>query len=209
MDLLKQFREHKICAILRGVPAEQTLEYGKALYRGGIRLFEVAANSEYACEQIGMLRGLFGDSAWVGAGTVITEERCRRAKEAGAQFFLTPSVSDPVFAFCRESGIPLLPGVMTPSDVALCLSWGYHVMKLFPAGAMPANYIKQLKGPFDNTEYVAVGGVSPENVTDFLARGYIGAGIGSNLVPAGLVEEGRWEEIEAVVTEMTEGLKKV
>ena len=71
---------------------------------------------------------------------------------------------------------------------------------------MPKGYIRQLKGPFDNTEYVAVGGVSPENVSEFFAQGYIGAGIGSSLVPAKLLAEERWDEIEASIKKMMGGL---
>ncbi len=206
IDLQKQFREYKICAIFRGVPLQKTLDYGRALYNGGIRMFEVATNSADAYEQIRILRKSLGEDALIGAGTVITGERCRLAFEAGAGFFLTPSVSENVFAFCVAHGIGLLPGVMTPSDVAFSLSHGCQMMKLFPAGAMPKGYIRQLKGPFDDTEYVAVGGVSPENVSEFFAQGYIGAGIGSSLVPAKLLAEERWDEIEASIKKMMGGL---
>ena len=62
------------------------------------------------------------------------------------------------------------------SDVAMCVNHGYHTMKLFPAGDMPMSYIKSLKGPFDDTEYVAIGGVSADNIEEFFRRGYLGAG---------------------------------
>lgn len=190
------FKQYRICAILRNIPSDQLPDYGEALYQGGIRLFEVALNSESAREQIHMLRRKFGDRAWVGAGTVTTKERCLMAREAGAQFFLTPSVSKYTLEFCRENHILLLPGVMTPSDVASCLEYGYHVLKLFPAGAFPFTYIKNLKGPFDHTEYVAVGGVSLQNVGKYLEAGYIGAGIGNNLVPAEYIRDRQWEKVE-------------
>lgn len=190
------FMQYRICAILRNIPQDRFLDYGEALYQGGIRLFEVALNSEAAGEQIRMLRRKFGNRAWVGAGTVTTKERCLAAREAGAQFFLTPSVNKSTLKFCRENDILLLPGVMTPSDVAVCLEYGYQVLKMFPAGAFPLTYIKNLKGPFDNTEYVAVGGVSPKNVGKYFEAGYIGAGIGSNLTPTEYIRERQWEKVE-------------
>ena len=96
--------------------------------------------------------------------------------------------------FCRKNNIPLLPGVLTPTDVAVCLEYGYSIMKLFPAGDMPASYIKSLKGPFDGTEYVAVGGVKTDNIRSFFEQGFIGVGIGSNLVPKEYVAAGAWEK---------------
>lgn len=92
--------------------------------------------------------------------------------------------------------MPILPGVFTATDVETCLEYGYDTLKMFPAGDMPLGYIKSLKGPFDGTDYVAVGGVGLENVKDFLAAGYIGAGIGSNLITKEMIAEGNWKGAE-------------
>lgn len=187
-------KDNKICAIMRNIPLEKTMDYARAVCRGGIRMFEVAMNSDDAVRQIEMMREKLGDSIYVGAGTVTTLERCEAAKAAGAQFFLTPSAVSVTMEFCRNHDIPLLPGVMTPTDVSVCLEYGYKIMKLFPAGDMPPSYIKSLKGPFDGTEYVAVGGVNADNVQDFLAQGYIGVGIGSSLIPKEYIRDSRWDE---------------
>ncbi|MEW4412743.1 bifunctional 4-hydroxy-2-oxoglutarate aldolase/2-dehydro-3-deoxy-phosphogluconate aldolase [Clostridium sp. AN503] len=196
------FKKHKICAILRGLPDEVCLPYAQAAYNGGVRIFEVAMNSDHPARQIEILKTHLGNDASVGAGTVTTQERCREAESAGASFFLTPSVSVPVLEYCRERHIPLLPGVMTPSDVSFCLEYGYRVMKLFPAGDLPLSYIKSLKGPFDETEYVAVGGVGKENVQEFLKNGFIGAGIGKALIPKVYRENGMWQEASLYIKEM-------
>lgn len=197
---MKHILEHnKVCAIMRNIPLEKTLNYAEAVFKGGIRMFEVAMNSSDAVKQIEIMRSRFGDEAFVGAGTVINQERCIQAREAGAQFFLTPSATLGTLEFCRSHEIPLLPGVLTPTDVALCLEYGYSIMKLFPAGDMPPSYIKSLKGPFDGTEYVAVGGVTVDNIKEFLNQGFIGVGIGSNLVPRDLVKNNEWEKASEYV----------
>lgn len=202
---MKKILEHnKICAIMRNVPLEKTLDYAEAVYNGGIRMFEVAMNSHDAVRQIEMMRGRFGDEAYVGAGTVITQARCEAARQAGAQFFLTPSATVGTMEFCRRYDIPLLPGVLTPTDVAVCLEYGYSIMKLFPAGDMPPSYIKSLKGPFDGTEYVAVGGVSVDNIGDFLAQGFIGVGIGSSLIPKEYVKNNEWEKASEHIRKIVE-----
>ena len=197
-------QNNPVCAILRGVDPSKVLDYAKAVYAGGIRMFEVAMNSEGAADQIDQLRTAFGDTAWVGAGTVTTPERCEAAKASGAQFFLTPSATVSTLEFCREQGIPLLPGIMTPTDVAVCLSYGYTTMKLFPAGDLPMGYIKSLKGPFDGTEYVAVGGVSPANIRQFFDAGFIGVGIGSSLAPKELVKAGQWDQVTDYIINLME-----
>lgn len=202
---MKNILEHnKICAIMRNVPLEKTLDYAEAVYNGGIRMFEVAMNSHDAVRQIEMMRRRFGDEAYVGAGTVITQARCEAARQAGAQFFLTPSATVGTMEFCRRYDIPLLPGVLTPTDVAVCLEYGYSIMKLFPAGDMPPSYIKSLKGPFDGTEYVAVGGVSVDNIGEFLAQGFIGVGIGSSLIPKEYVKNNEWEKASEHIRKIVE-----
>lgn len=188
------FRNHKVCAILRGLPDDICLPYARAAYNGGIRIFEVAMNSYHPIKQIELLKTNLGADAVVGAGTVTTVERCRAAESAGASFLLTPSVSEPVLAYCRERDMPLLPGVMTPSDVSRCLESGYRTMKLFPAGELPLSYVKNLKGPFDDTEYIAVGGVTIENIQVYLKNGFIGVGIGAGLIPEVYRKNKMWQE---------------
>ena len=200
--------QNPICAILRGADTEAVIPYAKAVFDGGVRMFEVAMNTEGAAQQIEMLREAFGDGAMIGAGTVINEERCLLAEQAGAQFFLTPSATESTLRFCAERDIPLLPGVMTPTDVAVCLSYGYTTMKLFPAGDLPLGYIKSLKGPYSGTEYVAVGGVGPNNIKQFFDAGFIGVGIGSSLAPKALVTEGRWDEVTEYVANLVKEVKK-
>ena len=195
-------QKNPICAILRHVNDEILVDYAKALYDGGVRMFEVDTNTVDAYVQIEKLRLCFGDTAMVGAGTVINKERCEGAKAAGAQFFLTPSTTVSTMEYCRKYDIPLLPGVMTPTDVAVCLEYGYTTLKLFPAGDLPMNYIKSLKGPFDGTEYVAVGGVSPANARQFMEAGYIGVGIGSNLAPKEYVKDRKWDLITEYVKDL-------
>lgn len=202
-------KDHKICAILRNVSDEIVVDYAKACVEGGVSQFEVAMNTPSAPWQITRLREYFGSSALVGAGTVITPQRCKQAHEAGAQFFLTPSAAVCTLEYCRKSGIPLLPGVMTPSDVGLCLEYGFDLMKLFPAGDLPAGYIKSLKGPFDGTDYVAVGGVTPDNIRTFFQNGFVGVGIGSNLFPKEYAAQRRWDLAAQAVAKLVEAASGV
>ena len=150
-------------------------------------------NTPDGAGQISALKEHFKESVTVGAGTATTIERIDSALHAGAQFFLTPSVDESILRYFRKKDLDLLPGVMTPSDVALCLKYNYRIMKLFPAGDRPLSYIKSLKGPFEDTDYVSVGGVRGDNLHTFFEHGFIGAGLGSSLIPHHFLDERDWQ----------------
>lgn len=194
MDMYSIIKQNPILAIMRNIPLEKTIDYAETVVKGGIPFFEVALNSTHGLQQIRMLRDHFGGSCMIGAGTAISLKRVKAALDAGAQFLLTPGTPPDVLEYCAVNHIMLLPGVLTPCDVALALEYGFKTMKLFPAGSMPRNYVKDLKGPFDNTNYMAIGGVTPDNIQEFFAAGCIGVGLSSGLMPKDVVAEDKWEE---------------
>ena len=194
MDMYDVFAQNPLLAILRNVPKEITLDYAGAILKGGVKVFEVALNSPDALEQITMLRKAYGGQCLIGAGTAITVERAQAALDAGAQFLLTPGTPLDVFAFCHDRNVMLLPGVLTPTDVAVSLQYGFKTMKLFPAGDMPRSYVKDLKGPFDDTNYVAIGGVTPENIPEFRKAGCLGVGLASSLMPKDKAAARDWDD---------------
>ena len=202
MDMYSIVSQNPLLGILRNVPKEKTLDYAEAAVRGGVAFFEVALNSPDALAQITMLRTHFGNRCLVGAGTAVTVERCRAAMAAGAQFLLTPGTPLDVLSYCAAQNIPLLPGVLTPTDVAVCLEYGYRTMKLFPAGSMPKGYLKDLKGPFDDTHYMAIGGVNPDNIRQMLDAGYLSIGLASSLMPKAAVEANDWQACEDYVRDL-------
>lgn len=181
-----------IIAILRNVAPDILLPYVRCILEAGITNFEIAMNSPDGANQIRLVKKEFGDAVTVGAGTATTIQRIEDAKNAGSEYFLTPSADATLLQYYQKNHLTLLPGVMTPSDVNLCLKYGYPIMKLFPAGELPMSYIKSLKGPFQDTDYVAVGGVNAENIENFFDSGFIGTGIGSNLVPQHFIEHKEW-----------------
>ena len=193
MNMKETVRNHPVLAIMRKIPTEDITDYVRAAMAGGINLFEVALNSPHALEQIQLLASTFGDSILLGAGTVLSVEQAKAALDQGAQFLLSPSCPESVLSYCAHNDAAYLPGVMTPSDVGLCLSYGFDTLKLFPAGSMAANYVKNLKGPFDGTEYVAIGGVDFEHAPEFFRQGYLGIGLGSNLLDKQAVKVRDWE----------------
>lgn len=204
MDMHAVILRNPVLAILRNVPPEKTEDYAGAIAAGGVTFFEVALGNPNSLEQIRRLRKAFGEKCLVGAGTAISPERCREALEAGAQFLLTPGTPPDVLEYCAANRVPLLPGVLTPADVALCCEYGFRTMKLFPADAMPLSYVKSLKGPYPDTDYVAIGGVNAGNIRQFLDAGCIGVGLAGSLMPKEAAARGDWDACTAYVKKLTE-----
>ncbi len=199
--------QHAVIAILRNLPDAHLLDYTGAVVAGHVGAIEVALNTKTALQQIARLKEVYGKSVAVGAGTVLTVAQAREAVAAGADFLLSPSVNPDVLAYCTDNGIRLLPGVMTPTDVATCLQYGIDLMKLFPAGSLPADWVKLLKGPFDSTDYIAVGGVSINTVADFFKAGCIGVGVGGNLIHPKTVQKGDWAQATKEVQAFVDAVK--
>ena len=192
-------KEHKIIAILRGVPSEKIVDVAKALYDGGIRLLEITFNQKSETKLIDTpnairaVREVLGDKMVIGAGTVMSVEEVRAAKEAGASFALAPNGDETVIKETES-----IPGAMTPSEIADAYRYGASVVKLFPAGNLGLSYCKAVMAPINNVPMIAVGGVDDKNLPDFLKAGFIGLGIGSSLTNKKMIEEGRYDELKAL-----------
>ena len=199
MDIKEIVTAHPIIAILRNIENTLLLPYVESILEGGIGAVEIAVNSPEAFEQIRLLRENFGSGLLVGAGTVTSEDRMQNSLDAGASFFLTPSVSEELLLQFKKLGLPVLPGVLSPSEVSLCLKYDMNIMKLFPAGELPLSYIRSLKGPFNTAEFVAVGGVNAGNMASFFH-----AGIGSSLVPEDRLRARDWTYIRAHVKQLVD-----
>ncbi|MBO8141950.1 MAG: bifunctional 4-hydroxy-2-oxoglutarate aldolase/2-dehydro-3-deoxy-phosphogluconate aldolase [Firmicutes bacterium] len=200
-------RRHRLVAILRGVPADRIVEMGEALLEGGIRVMEVALSTPDALVALERLRLTMEDRAAVGAGTVVDAEQGRRALGAGAQFFVTPHVAEPVCELAARERIPVIAGALTPTEIARAVDLGAAFVKLFPAAAVGSEYIRALLGPYPKLEILAVGGVGITNLADFLRAGAVGAGIGGALTQAadGVLDPSR---VQSVATRLVSVVKE-
>ena len=198
----------KITGILRNVKKEDVLKVGEILIRYNIKDFEVTYNTKDSLEIVKMLKKEFPE-ARIGMGTILTVEELKKAEESGAEFILTPSVNEEVLRYSGKNNIDLITGVFSPSEVALALRYGFNYLKLFPAIDLPNSYINNLMGPFDKVEFMAVGGVEKDNITDFFKAGFKSVGMGSSLIKKSYLESKDWENLDKHVKEIAEILKTV
>lgn len=200
-DVIKSIYENKIIVIVRGVSFEVLLPLAKALYGGGIRLLEITFSADgrvsdnETAEQIKMLSDNLGDRMYVGAGTVISEKQAELAHEAGARFIISPNTNPRVIAKTCELQMVSIPGAYTPSEAEEAVEAGADFVKIFPAVNLGSGYIKALRAPLCHIPFLAVGGITAENIPEYLNAGVCGFGIGANIVKRDLIESAKYDEI--------------
>ena len=180
-DLPALIGQHRLIAILRGVPAEHAPRLALTLYDAGIRLLEVALSDAHGEPGLRAIRAAAPGDLYLGAGTVTTLARAETALSVGASFILTPHLVPEVNAYAVSRGLGLISGAMTPTELLSARSQGSEVVKLFPAGDLGSGFLRSLLGPYPDLRVLAVGGINEGNLGAFLRAGALGAGIGSYL----------------------------
>lgn len=189
-----------IIAILRGVAPQEAVQVGQILYDAGIRVVEVPLNSPDPFTSIAALAKVFGARMVVGAGTVLSIQDVNMLKDHGGQISVSPDACPDVIARARTIGLEPLPGVFTPTEAFSAIRAGARHLKLFPAEAASPATVKAWRAVLPNHVQIhAVGGVSASNMSEWLACGVTGFGIGSSLYkPGRSLEEIRTAAVDLV-----------
>ncbi len=195
-----------VIAILRKIPPDDIMPVTDALVAGGIKAVEVTMESIGAQTAIEQIRERYEDHLMVGAGTVMSVQSVDTALAAGAQFLLSPHLDTQVMGYAAEKGVLMIPGVLTPTEIAAAQRAGAIIMKVFPAGSVGISYLKDLLGPFSGSHFLPTGGVTPDNAADFIKAGAIGVGMGSSLIAKNEVLSGNWDAIAHRVRHVLENI---
>lgn len=175
-----------------------------ALAAGGIRLVEFTFTIPDIENVIAQAAANPGRSI-IGAGTVTDAARARAAIDAGAQFLVTPGLSEAVADLAHEAGIPVVIGALTPSEVALA-GYAFHAdaVKIFPASSVGSGHLRALHGPFPDIKLVPSGGIDAHNAAEFMAAGAFAVTAGTSVVSASAVAAGDWDTITRRAREFTQ-----
>ena len=181
--------------------AKNAVPLARALIAGGLPVAEVTFRTAAAEDSIRAIAGAFPEML-VGAGTVTRVSQAKTAVDAGARFLVTPGFSDEVTAWAVDAGVPIFPGVCTPTELMAAMKYSLPVVKFFPAGEYGGlATIKALSGPFPGVRFMPTGGVNPGNVKEYLSSSKVIACGGSWMVKGDLIEAGRFDEIERLTRE--------
>lgn len=198
MELLKK---HRFVGILRHIAPQYALEAAKAMYDGGIRIFEITfdPSRENTKEETGgiirNLRESFGEDVSVGAGTVLSVDFAQAAYEAGAEFIVSPCTNPDVIRYTKEKGMLSVPGAYTPTEIAAAYDLGADIVKIFPILPDGEGYLKNVISPLSHIPFMVTGGINPITIEKFLALGPVAVAAGATIVTKELVEKGDFETI--------------
>ena len=190
-----------LIAILRGIRPDEVLAHTQALVDAGFDAIEIPLNSPDWAQSVQLAARSFGDRALIGAGTVLRAEDVDLMVAAGGKLVVTPNTHTPVIRAAVHAGLVTCIGCMTATEAFAALDAGAQALKIFPAGNLGTGYVRALKAvlPADVPVF-AVGGITPENLADYLAAGCIGAGLGSDLYRPGQPVERTAERARAFIT---------
>ena len=206
-DIAVRFRraitDMPIIAILRGVQPDEVIAVAQGIYDAGVRVIEVPLNSPDPFTSIALLAAHFGDTAIVGAGTVLNTGDVAHCKAAGAQIIVSPNMNPDVIRSAVASGMISAPGCLTPTEAFAALDAGAHAVKLFPGELISAAAVKAMRAVLPKDSIVlVVGGVSAELVSSYRDAGASGFGIGGGIYRAGYSAETAGTNAAAFVSAM-------
>lgn len=179
--LPKEVTETGVVAIVRAASTARVGAAVDTLVECGITCVELTLTMPQAVACIFELVKRLGDSACIGAGTVLTRDQARECIGAGAQFLVAPSVVPDVVETAVSAGIPCLPGALTPSEIVAAWNTGASAVKLFPASLGGARYLRDVRAPLPDIPLIPTGGVGIDDVPGYLAAGAVAVGLGSPL----------------------------
>ncbi len=193
--ILKRIADLGLLAVLRAPDPADARRAVDALVEAGVLGIEITYSTPDAASVIADVKQSYADEVLVGAGTLITQAQVAEAAEAGASYLVSPGLDDEVVASMQTTSLPAMAGVLTPTEVMRGVRLGLDVMKLFPGSLGGPSYLRSLRGPFPDVPFMPTGGVSADNVGDWMAVGAIAVGAGSELASVGDINSGDFASI--------------
>jgi 2-dehydro-3-deoxyphosphogluconate aldolase/(4S)-4-hydroxy-2-oxoglutarate aldolase len=200
MTLIENLQRQYLIPVIRENSADLLEGTCLAMAAGGLTILEVTLMSDAAFSVIQKLSSK--NNLTIGAGTVLNVEQAQRAIDNGAKFLISPGLNLDIVDLAKEEGIPIFPGVLTPSEIMAAQAEGCETLKIFPISAVGgAAYLSALKGPFPNLKWMPTGGVTLETVPDFRRAGALCVGMGGKLIPQDAVQAKDWTRLTKIAAE--------
>ena len=209
MNIIEHINSIGIIPVVAIPNLEHALPLAEALLKGGLPCAEITFRTAAAAESIAQIKQRFPELL-LGAGTVLTIGQVDAALNAGAEFIVSPGSNPTTIDYCQQLGIPIFPGVCTPSEIELNLERGIDVMKFFPAE--PAGGVKFLKAicaPYKDVRFIPTGGIETKNIGDYLALSQVVACGGSWMVKPELLTENKFAEVKRLAAEAVALVKEL
>ncbi|MFW6149906.1 MAG: bifunctional 4-hydroxy-2-oxoglutarate aldolase/2-dehydro-3-deoxy-phosphogluconate aldolase [Chloroflexota bacterium] len=205
---LQDIMDCGVIAIVRVGSSEEAIEVCNAIAKGGVKPIEVTMTVPGAVEVIKEFKSAVKDEVLVGAGTVLDPETARAVILAGAEFIVMPTLNPGVIEVCHRYGKVVIPGTLTPTEILTAWEAGADIVKVFPAGVVGPQYLKDIRGPLPQVRLTPTGGVNLDNTPDFIRAGAVAVSVGTALVDKKAVAEKRLDVITENARKFVEAVKR-
>lgn len=208
LETIKKLSGYGLVAVIRATSKEQGIKIIEAVKNGGIKALEITMTVPGAIEIIKELCDIYKDDTEmiIGAGTVLDPETARACILAGAQFIVSPSLNPETIKLCNRYRIPTMPGVMTVTETVQALELGCEIIKVFPGNAFGPSIIKSFKGPLPQANFMPSGGVSLDNINDWIKAGAVAVSTGSDLTKG--ADNGDYKLVTETAAKFVNAVKK-
>ena len=205
---LQRLKDGGVVAVLRGADPNTVVDVAAALRDGGVTAFEITADTPDATGMIAELSASFDESeAIVGAGTVLDGGTARDVIAAGAEFVVGPTFDPEMVATCNRYGVPVAPGVFTPTEALTAYEAGADLVKVFPASSAGPGHLSSIAGPLPQIPLMPTGGIDVDNVGDYIEAGAAVVGAGSALLDDDAIAAGDFESLTETADEFTRAVE--
>lgn len=208
-DALERLRLIRLAPVIVIDDPNHAAPLAQALVEGGLPCAEVTFRTMGAADALRRMADAHPDML-VGAGTVLTAQQAAQARDAGAQFIVSPGFNPVVVDYCLEQGIPIFPGVCTPTEIEAALQKGLKVVKFFPAE--PAGglaYLKAISAPYSMVEFIPTGGINAEKLPSYLSFKNVVACGGSWMAPSDWIRAGAFERIREETAKAVQTIQQI
>jgi len=200
-QVLERLGELALVPVVKIEDAQDSIELGEALLKGGLPCAEITFRTNAAEEAIKLIASTLPEML-VGAGTVLTVDQANRAVAAGAQFIVAPGFNPRVVDWCLENHVAVTPGVATPTEIEMALDKGLNILKFFPAEAVGGiATLRAIAAPYSDIKFIPTGGINAANLAEYLALPMVHACGGSWMVKANLISSGDFSKITNLTQE--------
>ena len=208
-EALQRLVDSGVVAVMRGADADTAIEVASALAHGGVTAFEITAENPDAMDLVAELSSSFDESeAIVGVGTVLDSETAQAAIGSGAAFVVGPTFDPGMVETCNRYGVPVAPGVLTPTEAVTAYEAGADIAKVFPASSMGPGHLSSIAGPLPQIPLMPTGGIDADNVADYIEAGAAVVGAGSALMDETAVAAGEFASITETAREFTRAVEE-
>ena len=208
-EALQRLVDSGVVAVMRGADADTAIEVASALADGGVTAFEITAENPDAMDLVAELSSSFDESeAIVGVGTVLDSETAQAAIGSGAAFVVGPTFDPGMVETCNRYGVPVAPGVLTPTEAVTAYEAGADIAKVFPASSMGPGHLSSIAGPLPQIPLMPTGGIDADNVADYIEAGAAVVGAGSALMDETAVAAGEFASITETAREFTRAVEE-